>query len=99
MKYFFALIFLISVATGCKPKVLKGKELENKLKETMTTYLNKTLNPNVTVEVKDVTYFPDAPNKNFICRFNVSMRMGNRDTSGIVAATISQDFQKVVRSQ
>jgi hypothetical protein len=99
MKYLFTFLFLLTIAPGCKPKVLKGKALDNKLKETMTTYLRKTLNPDVTFEVKDVMYYPEVTEKNFICQFHVTMRKGNKDTTGIVAATITQDFQKVFRTQ
>ncbi len=65
----------------------------------MTNYLGKTLNPNITFHVKDITYYPDLVKKNFICRFNVTMHIGNNDTAGIVAAIISQDFQQVTRNQ
>lgn len=100
MKYFLTALLLLFIATGCKPKILKGEALENKLKETMTNYLSKTLDPNVTTfQVKGVTYYPEVDKKIFICRFNVTMQIGNKDTSGVVAATISQDFQTVTRSQ
>jgi hypothetical protein len=44
-------------------------------------------------------YYPEVTEKNFICQFHVTMHLGNKDTTGIIAATISQDFQKVFRTQ
>jgi hypothetical protein len=99
MKFLFTCLLLLTVAIGCKPKILKGKDLENKLVETMNNYLNNTPNSNATFKVKNVIFYPDARKKLYNCQFNVTMHIGNKDTSGIVAATITNDFQKVVRSQ
>ncbi len=41
MKYFFTLVCLLVLVTGCKPKILSGAKLEAKLKETMQDYLDK----------------------------------------------------------
>ena len=98
MKYFFTFIFLIAFA-GCKPKILSGAELENKLIETMKEHLNKTLEPGVTFVIKDVTYYPEKEKKIYLCQFHVNMHYKQKDTTGIVAATISNDFKKVVRTQ
>lgn len=99
MKYFFIFIVLVAVNAGCKPKTISGAELENKLIETMNDYLHKTLQPGVEVTVKDVIYYPEVSKKLYICRFHVNMRLNNKDTTGVVAATISNDFNKVVRTQ
>src|SRR6266480_5490443 len=97
MKYFF--IFLFVLAAGCKQKILSGKELEDKLKETMTDYLHKTLQPGIEVTIKDVSYYPEKKKKFYICAFNVNMHSDNKDTTGIMAATISNDFSEVHRTQ
>lgn len=99
MKHFFAFIFLFTLGTGCKPKVISGVELENKLKETMNDYLHKTLKPGTEVTVKDVIYYPEKTKKMYICEFHVNIHLGNNDTTGVVAATISNDFSKVTRTQ
>lgn len=99
MKYFFTLVLLCILATGCKPKILEGKDLENKLKSTMKEYLEKTLQPGVQVTIKDVSYFPEKKKKLFICQFHVDMRYGATDTVGIVTGTISNDFSRVERTQ
>jgi hypothetical protein len=99
MRYFYLFVIAFALVTGCKPKVISGVELENKLKETMANYLHETLQPGVQVSVKDVTYFAQPEDKNYLCHFNVEMRMNNKDTTGVVVATISNDFKQVERRQ
>ena len=99
MKYLLALLILFASATGCKPKVLTGKALESKLKSTMSNYLDSTLQPGVTFKIEDVVYYPQVNEKNYICQFHVQMHFKSKDTLGIVAATISNDFLKVERKQ
>lgn len=99
MKYIFSFLFLFVMMASCKPKILSGKDLDNKLIETMDDYLHKTLQPGVTVNIKSVSYFPQVAEKNYVCQFNVDMHFKNKDTSGIVIATISNDFTKVSRTQ
>jgi hypothetical protein len=99
MKYSLALLLLFALATGCKPKVLSGKALESKLKSTMSNYLDSTLQPGVTFKIEDVIYYPQVQEKNYICQFHVQMNFKSKDTIGIVAATISNDFLKVERKQ
>ncbi|MFI5185243.1 MAG: hypothetical protein ACHQF0_00805 [Chitinophagales bacterium] len=99
MKYFFTLVMLIALGAGCKQKILSGKELDNKLKETIADYLHKTLQPGVKVTVKDVAYYPEQKEKNYICQFHVDMNYGSKDTIGIVGAIISNDFKNVKRTQ
>ncbi len=99
MKYLLALIFLFGIVAGCKPKVLSGKALESKLKSTMSNYLDSTLQPGVTFKIEDVVYYPQVNEKNYICQFHVHMNFKSKDTLGIVAATISNDFLKVERKQ
>jgi hypothetical protein len=98
MKYFFTFIFLFVLA-ACKPKIISGAELENKLIETMKEHLSKTLEPGVQFTIKDVVYYPEKEKKLYLCQFHVNMRYKQKDTTGIVAATISNDFKKVVRTQ
>lgn len=99
MKYFLTLIAFFLAIAGCKPKVLSGAELETKLISTMDDYLHKTLQPGVSYKIKDVTYYPEAETKNYLCQFNVNMHFQNKDTTGIVIATISNDFKTVERRQ
>lgn len=100
MKYFFFFLLFFSLITGCKPKVLTGTALQNKLIETISNYLDTTLQKGVQFKVKDVTFFTDAQKGYYICRFHVNMKSGNRwDTTGIVGATITNDFKDVKRSQ
>lgn len=99
MKYLYVIFIVLAFNIGCKPKILSGKDLQDKLIETMGDYLHKTLNPGVQVKVKDVIYYPEVKYKAFICQFHVEMNYNGKDTTGIVAASISNDFQTVKRTQ
>lgn len=99
MKHFIAFIFILFLSAGCKPKVLSGNALNKKLKETMSIYLHKTLEPGVEFKIRDVIYFTDSANKIYLCHFNVSTHFKNKDTTGLMIATISNDFKNIVRTQ
>ena len=99
MKFIAALFIFAFLFPGCKPKVLSGKALESKLIETMNNYLDSTLKPGVHATVQDVAYYPEPSKKLYHCQFHVKMQLGNKDTTGIVAGTISNDFTTVSRSQ
>jgi hypothetical protein len=99
MKYIFTFIVIIVFNTGCKPKLLSGKELEDKLIETMGDYLHKTLKPGITFTIKDVIYYPEVNKKMYDCQFHVQMQSSKIDTTGIMTATITNDFKEVVRTQ
>ena len=99
MKFISTLFVLILLFTGCKPKVLSGKALEGKLIETMNNYLDSTLKPGVHATVQDVVYYPEASKKLYHCQFHVKMEYGNKDTTGIVTGTITNDFKTVSRTQ
>lgn len=99
MRKLLTFILVIFSITSCKPKVLSGAELDNKLKETMSNYLDSTSRPGAHFEVKDVVYFTDSIKKEYICEFKVLMKYPNGDTTGTVAATITNDFKTVKRKQ
>ncbi|MEP6951303.1 MAG: hypothetical protein ABI863_18585 [Ginsengibacter sp.] len=99
MRYFFIFILLLTFGSGCKPKVLSGVALQNKLIETMSDYLHKTLKPGVQFTIKDIIYYPEQDLRLYVCEFHVNMRYNNKDTTGLVAATITNDFSKVSRTR
>ena len=99
MKYLFTLVFLLTLGAGCKQKILSGKELENKLKETMTDYLHKTLEPGAEFTIKDVSFYPEKDKKLYICEFNVDLHTNKSDTTGVMIVTISNDFKEVHRTR
>lgn len=99
MKSTLALFIFVLLFTGCQQKVLSGKALENKLMETMGNYLDSTLKPGVHASVKDVVYYTEVSKKLYRCQFHVSMHYGNKDTMGVVAGTITNDFKTVTRTQ
>ncbi len=99
MKYFITFILVLFLNAGCKQKLLSGVKLQNKLISTMDDYLHKTLEPGVAFKIKDVMYYPEVKEKLYVCQFHVDMHYKNKDTTGIVAATISNDFKKIIRTE
>ncbi|HEY5462700.1 MAG TPA: hypothetical protein VIJ95_05535 [Hanamia sp.] len=99
MKYFFTFILLLFLGIGCKPKVLSGKELHDKLVETMDDYLQKNLKPGISFTIKELVYYPEVNKKLYDCKFYVYMHSNTVDTTGIMFATITNDFKEVVRTQ
>ena len=98
-RYFFIVSIIILLSAGCKQKELSGKELEDKLKATMTEHLQKRLRPGTNFEIKNMTYYPDKIKNCFICVFDVRVKSANSDTTGIMKAFISPDFKKVERAE
>ncbi|TMI68392.1 MAG: hypothetical protein E6H09_22760 [Bacteroidetes bacterium] len=98
-RYFFIALFISILSVGCEQKVLSGKDLEDKLKATMTEHLQKTLRPGTSFEIKDMTYYPDKIKNCFICVFDVRVKSANSDTTGTMKAFISPDFTKVERAE
>jgi hypothetical protein len=101
MRSFFIFIFLLTIATACKQKVISGAELENKLIKTMQDYLNETGKPGAVYKVEDVTFFADKGKKLYNCEFHVNVKAAQvkLDTTGIMKADIPNDFSKVLRKQ
>ena len=99
MKYFLSAFFSLMILCSCKQKVLSGEALQNKLKETIHNYLDTTLLPGTRITVKDVAYYPEATKKLYNCRFHVRIQYQNKDTTGLVIASITNDFKTVKRSQ
>ena len=99
MKYFYSLILLLALGSSCKPKILSGKELENKLIQTMADHLQKTLQPGTQFTIKDISYYPIKEKSHYVCNFTVSLHTANKDTTGIMVANIPNDFSKVERTQ
>jgi len=99
MKYFLTLALFCGIVFSCKPKVLSGTALHDKLIETMQDYLPKTLAKDVTFKINEVAFYPDAEKKLYNCNFTVTMFKNGKDTTGVVVATISNDFETVHRLQ
>ncbi|MGN6249334.1 MAG: hypothetical protein ACTHNG_13345 [Ginsengibacter sp.] len=99
MKTLLAFVLFFFVLSSCKQKVLSGVALENKLKETMKNYLDTTMLAGTKITVKDVAFYPEASKKLYNCRFHVRVQYNNHDTTGIVAASITNDFKTVDRTQ
>jgi hypothetical protein len=65
----------------------------------MGTFLHKTLKPGTTFRINEVSFYEDTTEHIYMCQFRVHMHYLKKDTSGMMAATISKDFSKVIRSQ
>src|SRR5215831_7657181 len=93
MKKFISFL-LISLFVACNanptPDALKAK-----LKSTMNSFLNKSVNSSqVKFQVQDVVYYDDKQRNTYDCQFKVLMsRPGLKDTVGSMFAYISKDFQ------
>jgi hypothetical protein len=98
-RFFFIVSLITILSAGCEQKVLSGKELEDKLKATMTEHLQKTLRPGTNFEIMNMTYYPDKIKNCFICVFDVRIKSANSDTTGTMKAFISPDFKKVERAE
>ena len=98
MKCVISFMLLYTLSTSCKQRVISGTELQDKLIETMSQYLHKT-KPGAEFTVKDVAYYPNEEKKLYLCEFQVVMRYGTKDTTGTMAATISNDFNTVIRTR
>ena len=99
MKYLLSFSLICALAFGCQPKVLSGTALQDKLIQTMQDYLPKTLAKDVTFKIKEVAFYPDADKKLYNCNFTITMFRNGKDTTGLVVATISNDFKTVHRLQ
>jgi hypothetical protein len=99
MKPLLAFVLFFFVISSCKQKVLSGVALQNKLKETMKNYLDTTMLTGTKITVKDVAFYPEATKNLYNCRFHVRVQYKNHDTTGIVAASITNDFKTVERKQ
>jgi hypothetical protein len=99
VKYFYLLFLLITLNIACKEKTLTGKKLEDKLKSTMTSYLDSTLIPGNKATIQNMSYYADKSRHAYLCRFNVNFKSGNRDSTGVMTAIIPEDFSKVTTSK
>jgi hypothetical protein len=99
MRYCYTLLLLLLLGVGCKPRALSGKELEDKLRKTMTEYLHKSMDLGTEVEVKDLSFYPDKIKDAYLCEFDVRIKHLNSDTTGKMSAQISSDFKTVTRTR
>lgn len=99
MNLFRLLIAVLILCASCKQKVLAGKDLEDKLTQTMADHLKKTLQPGTTFNIKETIYYPDKIKNVYICTFNVELHTPTKDTVGEMKAWIPNDFSKVERIQ
>ena len=98
MKKMLLLAMIVAAAIGCKRK-LSRDDVENQLKLAM--YRTLTTGPRfdsskTRFEVKSVIFFEDKIY--YDCQFTVRMKLSSGfDTTGIMAARISKNFEEVKR--
>jgi len=101
MRSSFAFIVLLTILLACKQRVMSEAELENKLIKAMQDYLDKTGKKDAVYKVEDVIFYSDQERKLYNCEFHVNVKANavKLDTTGIMKADISNDFNKVIRKQ
>ncbi len=93
LPFFLLLIFI----PGCQHKPSE-KDIEKNLSGAMEKYLNS--NPTsdfskATFNVTDVIYFEE---KTFYrCEFKIHLVSPKKDTTGVMTADVSKDFERVIR--
>ncbi len=99
MKYFHLLLLLTTLTVACKEKVLSGKKLEDKLKSTMSGYLDSTHTSGIKATIQNMSYYADKSRKAYLCRFTVSFKSNDHDSTGVMTAIIPDDFSRVTTSK
>lgn len=99
MKPLRLLIAVLTLCASCKQKILSGKELDDKITQTMADHLHKTLQAGTTFNIKETIYYPDKIKNAYICTFNVEIHTPTKDTIGEMKAIIPNDFSNVERIQ
>ncbi len=87
-----AIILLVFTFAACKRHVSKNY-VEDRLKTTMKAFLTNKKGLDTTrtrFTVLSVVYFEDSTF--YDCEFNVNLKEGNLDTTGVMSARISKDF-------
>ncbi len=97
---FLCTISILFVLAACTANPAP-EDINGKLKSAMTNYLYKDKNADssqVKYKIEKVVYYHDLIRKNYVCDFDVSMKLNNGfDTTGSMHAFISEDFTKVER--
>ncbi|HVZ96276.1 MAG TPA: hypothetical protein VG847_05330 [Chitinophagaceae bacterium] len=99
MKYFYLLLLLITLTIACKEKALSGKRLEDKLKATMTGYLDSTFKSGTKAAIQNMSYYADKSRNSYLCRFTVNFKINNHDSTGVMTAIIPDDFSTITASK
>ena len=90
-------LIILALLSGCI-----RKQSEKEIEQSLTVAMNKYLNSDPRVDstkskfnVVDVIFFED---KNFYeCEFKVHLVSPTKDTTGVMTASISKDFERVNR--
>ncbi len=92
------LFFLLLLPAFACHKKLTRPEVEEYLKKTFIVSLYELVNNDSTkvrYHIEGVAFYEEADY--YDCQFKVKMLLQNHDTTGIMKATVTKDFLKVVR--
>lgn len=90
--YFFLFLILFSCKQSIEPTI------EEEMKKAMNDFLYQSVNNDsskVKYRVETVNYFEEV--KYYDCEFKVRVITAQKDTTGLMTATVSKDFKTVKR--
>ena len=97
-------IILLGFSTLLTLAACKSKPTEQDTEANLAKAMTKSLNENhradslkAKFEILDVTYYEEQTL--YRCEFKVHLKSPQKDTTGIMSADISKDFQRVIRKR
>ncbi len=99
LKVFFLINICGIIMVSCIKKPSKA-DIESSLITAMSKHLNSDPQIDTSVvkfKVLSVTYYEEVVN--YACEFKVEMKTDHSDTTGLMTARISKNFDKVIRRE
>ena len=100
----FLKLFLVFVLCGTALSFCKKKPSKSDIEQSLITAMSNHLNSDpqidtsvVKFKVLSVTYFEEVVN--YACEFRVEMKTNHSDTTGLMTARVSKNFEKVIRRE
>jgi glycine cleavage system protein P-like pyridoxal-binding family len=96
-KIIFLGLSIVIYMTACKSKT-SDQEVEQKLSAAMSKNLNANHladSLHTTFDILDVNFYEEKTL--YHCEFKVHLKNPTKDTTGIMTADISKDFERVIR--
>jgi hypothetical protein len=93
----FLSLFVLVLISGCIKKPTED-DIEKSLSNAMVRYLNDPAHIDTSIvkfSVKDVIFFDDKTQ--YQCEFKIRLVSPGKDTTGVMTASISKDFERVHR--
>jgi hypothetical protein len=99
LKVFLLLLTCSTILVSCKKKPSRA-DIESSLMTAMSNHLNSDPKIDTSVvkfKVLSVTYYEEVVN--YACEFKIEMKTDHSDTTGMMTARISKNFDKVIRRE